>query len=402
MAHLIHAWHGWFLALFLFCAALVFSNAAHFIFFRVLKRKESVRFGSFLGLKKYLQRPARVIFIATCTLLVLPWIPLSGGIRDIMRQALQMILVLGLGWFAVGLVYVLENALVRHYDISSADNIRARRIRTQMTMFRRVLIGFIAIIDAGALLWTFHDPRIWHYGTGLIASAGLASLLLATAAKSTASNFLAGFQIALTEPIRLDDVVIVEGEWGRIEEIRTTYVVVKIWDLRRLIVPLTYFIDKPFQNWTRESADLLGTSFLYVDYSVPVEPLRQRLKQIVEESPLWDKVAWGLQVTNLSERTMELRCLVSARNSSDQFDLRCLVREKMMTYIQENYPETLPRARFSAIPDSKGGSQEGEPLSSPGSQSAVSRQELPVAQQPLPPPREPVTQPPGRDGKAAN
>lgn len=293
MTHLIHAWHGWFLALFLFCAALVFSNAAHFIFFRVLRRKESVQFGSFLGLKKYLQRPARVIFIATCTLLVLPWVPLSGGMRDIVRQALQMILVLGLGWFAVGLVYVLENALVRHYDISSADNIRARRIRTRMTIFRRVLIGFIVIIDAGGLLWTFHDPRIWHYGTGLIASAGLASLVLATAAKSTASNFLAGFQIALTEPIRLDDVVIVEGEWGRIEEIRTTYVVVKIWDLRRLIVPLTYFIDQPFQNWTRESAELLGTSFLYVDSSVPVEPLRQRLKQIVEESPLWDKVAWG-------------------------------------------------------------------------------------------------------------
>lgn len=362
MDHIIHAWHGWFFAVFLFCAALVFANLAHFLLFRLLKQKQDTSVGTNLGLKKYLERPARVIFLATSALSVLHWVPLSPEASETALQILQIVLVLGMGWLGAGLIYVLENALIRHYDIAVADNIRARRVRTQTALFRRILIGFIVIIDAGGLLWTFHDPRIWHYGTGLIASAGLASLVLATAAKSTASNFLAGFQIALTEPIRIDDVVIVQGEWGRIEEINTTYVVVKIWDLRRLIVPLTFFIEQPFQNWTRETANLLGTSFLYIDYSIPVEPLRRYLREVVEASTQWDKQVCGMQVTNLSERTMELRCLTSARNSSDMFDLRCLVREKMMTYVQQNYPDTFPRTRFEAIADKEGQPPMKQPL----------------------------------------
>ena len=212
-----------------------------------------------------------------------------------------------------------------------------------------MLIVFVVIVDIGALLWTFNDPRIWHYGSGLLASAGIASLVLATAAKSTAANFLAGLQIAITEPIRIDDVVVIQGEWGRIEEINSAYVVVRIWDLRRLIVPLNYFIENSIQNWTRESSDIMGTAFLYVDYSIPVEDLRRQLEEIVHPSPLWNKQVCGLQVTNLTDRSMELRCLMSSRNSSENFDLRCLVREKMIAWIQQNHPMAFPTARFAAV-----------------------------------------------------
>ena len=195
-------------------------------------------------------------------------------------------------------------------------------------------------------MWSFNDPRIWHYGSGLLASAGIASLILATAAKSTVANFLAGLQIAITEPIRIDDVGVVQGNWGRIEEINSAYVVIKIWDQRRLIVPLNYFIENSIENWTRQSSDIMGTAFLYVDYTVPVEDLRQQLKIVVEASPLWDRRVCNLQVTNLTDRAMELRCLVSSRNSGENFELRCLVREKMTAFMQQKYPAAFPTARL--------------------------------------------------------
>ncbi len=181
---------------------------------------------------------------------------------------------------------------------------------------------------------------------GLLASAGIASLVLATAAKSTASNFLAGLQIALTEPIRIDDVVVVSGEWARVEEITSSYVVLKIWDLRRLIVPLSWFIENPFANWTRQSANILTTSFLYLDYEVPVKELRKQLEVIVKAAPQWDGTVVGLQVTNLTDRSMEIRCLMGSPDSSKAFDLQCLVREEMMDWVCEHYPTAFPTARF--------------------------------------------------------
>jgi small-conductance mechanosensitive channel len=252
-----------------------------------------------------------------------------------------------MGWLLIGLVYVFEDILLGRYDMQAADNLRARRIRTQTQVLRRLAISFILILVAGLSLSLFSS--IWHYGAGLLASAGLASIALATAAKSTVSNVLAGIQIAMTEPIRIDDVVIVQGEWGRIEEITTSYVVIAIWDLRRLIVPHSYFIEQPFQNWTRNSADLLGSAFLYVDYSVSVDALRTEFTAQLDASPLWDRKVCSLQVTNLSEHTMEIRCLLSARNSSEQFDLRCSIREKMVQFILKNYPEAFPQMRFSSL-----------------------------------------------------
>jgi small-conductance mechanosensitive channel len=349
---IFHFRHGWFFAIFVFCSVLVLANLVHYVLFRVLRRKESTSHPLGWGLQRHLGKPARAIFLLTCLLIVLPLIPgLPDNIDAMLRQAVIMLMVVALGWFAIGCIYVLQAIMLRRYDLNAENNFQARRVHTQFQLFRRMLITFVVIIDIGALLWTFNDPRIWHYGSGLLASAGIASLILATAAKSTAANFFAGLQIALTEPIRIDDVVVIQGEWGRIEEINSSYVIVKIWDLRRLVVPLSYFIENSFQNWTRQSSDILGTAFLYVDYSIPVEDLRKQLEAIVHPSPLWNKQACGLQVTNLTDRSMELRCLMSSRNSSENFDLRCLVREEMTAWIQQNYPEAFPTTRFAARSD---------------------------------------------------
>ncbi|WP_433984315.1 mechanosensitive ion channel [Tunturiibacter empetritectus] len=348
-----HFRHTWFFVIFLFCAAIVLANVVHYVLFRILRRKEEEHKTLGWGLQRHLGKPARAIFFLTCLLLILPAVPgLSDKLEDTLRQCFIMAMVAALGWFAVGCIYVLQSVMLRRYDLNAENNIQARRVHTQFQLFRRMLISFVVIIDIGALLWTFNDPRIWHYGSGLLASAGIASLIIATAAKSTAANFFAGLQIAVTEPLRIDDVVVVQGEWGRVEEINSAYVVIRIWDLRRLIVPLSYFIENSFQNWTRESSDILGTAFLYVDYSIPVEALRQQLESIVHPSPLWNKQVCGLQVTNLTDRSMELRCLMSSRNSSENFDLRCLVREKMTAWIQQNYPAAFPTTRFASRPDS--------------------------------------------------
>jgi small-conductance mechanosensitive channel len=206
-----------------------------------------------------------------------------------------------------------------------------------------VAIVVVGILALAIILMTFEKVR--HLGTSILASAGIAGIIIGLAAQQTIATLLAGIQIAITQPIRLDDVVIVEGEWGRIEEITLTYVVVRIWDLRRLVLPITYFLEKPFQNWTRVSAELLGTVFFYVDYTVPVEAIRQELHRIVEGSKFWDQGLCILTVTNATERTVELRALVSAADSSKAWDLRCEVREKLLDFIQKNYPDGLPKVR---------------------------------------------------------
>lgn len=337
------------LAITLISAGLVLGNGVHYLLFRLLRRKQTEKQRKQFGVRKYLARPARLVLLAVAAEVVLPMIPgLARLLQAQLEQIAQIVLILAVGWLCIGGVYVFQAILLSRFDITAANNLRARRVHTQMQFFRRILIGIVVLLVGGVLLWSLHNHDLWKYGTGLLASAGLASLLLAAAAKSTASNLIAGLQIALSEPIRMDDVVIVEGEWGRIEEITSTYVVVKIWDERRLVVPLSYFIENPFQNWTRNTSDLMGTAFLYVDYSIPVEPLREELNRIVAESPLWDGRVCGLQVTNLSERTMELRCLVSSPSSGENFDLRCLVREKMIAFIRDHYPWALPTLRVQA------------------------------------------------------
>jgi small-conductance mechanosensitive channel len=208
---------------------------------------------------------------------------------------------------------------------------------------KRIVIVIVCILAFGSILMTFEKVR--QLGTTILASAGVVGIVVGMAAQRTIATFIAGIQIAITQPIRVDDVVIVENEWGRIEEITLTYVVVRIWDLRRLIVPITYFIEKPFQNWTRISADILGTVYLYTDYTVPVDAVREELQKILKESDHWDGKVCGLVVTNATEQTLELRALMSATDASLAWDLRCEVREKLIEFIKREYPEALPRVR---------------------------------------------------------
>jgi hypothetical protein len=229
------------------------------------------------------------------------------------------------------------------YRTDIPDNLDARRIRTQMTVLYRILVFVVCIFAVSIGLMLF--PSIRQIGTSLLASAGLAGLVIGLAARPAITNLLAGLQLALAEPVRLDDVVIVEGEWGRVEEISTTYIIVRIWDKRRLVVPLSYFIEKPFQNWTRHSSDLLATVFIYADYSVPVDEVRAELHRILQQSGVWDGGVWNLQVTNASEHAVELRALMSAPDSGKAWDLRCLVRERLIDFLQKRHPGSLPRAR---------------------------------------------------------
>ncbi|MFT4114321.1 mechanosensitive ion channel family protein [Silvibacterium sp.] len=365
LPHFIEAHQrDWIIGLTVLVIVTTISANAQRILLGSLNRFKRAREGGhnhLLQIVRRIRRPSQALIFLTGVGILLPIVDfLSDRYLEIAQKSLAVVWFLALGWLLIALVYCIEDFLLIRYDINTSNNLRARRARTQMQLSRRMLITLLIFVDAGLILSVFRDSQLWHYGAGMLASAGLASLVLATAAKTSASNFLAGLQIALTEPIRLDDVVIVEGEWGKIEEITTTYVIVAIWDQRRLVVPLTYFIESPFQNWTRNTSDLLGTSFLYVDYSIPVDALREEFTRILESEPLWDKRVNALQVTNLSEHTMEIRCLMSSADSSRLFDLRCIVRERMVKFIQKNFPEEFPRTRFSATSRKDG--QSPEPL----------------------------------------
>jgi small-conductance mechanosensitive channel len=241
------------------------------------------------------------------------------------------------------LFHVIRKLILSRYEISAKDNLEARRISTQLDVIQRVLTFLVILIAVSSILMTFDKVR--QIGVSILASAGIAGVIIGFAAQRSIATLIAGIQIAITQPIRIDDVVIVENEWGRIEEITLTYVVVSIWDQRRLIVPITYFIERPFQNWTRKTAELLGTVFIYADYRAPIDELRIELKRIVAETDLWDKRVVKIQVTNATDKTIELRALVSADNSSNAWELRCLVREKLIGFLQKNYPESLPLVR---------------------------------------------------------
>ncbi|WP_245952613.1 mechanosensitive ion channel family protein [Pedobacter cryoconitis] len=244
----------------------------------------------------------------------------------------------------IRIIKVLEDYFYHKYDLNKEDNLKERKIRTQLQFIRKFVVSLIILVTVSIILLSFESMR--KIGTGLLTGVGIGGIIIGFAAQKSLGNLLAGFQIAFTQPIRIDDVLIVEGEWGRVEEITLTYVVVNIWDQRRLILPITYFIEKPFQNWTRVSAQLLGTVFLYLDYTIPIPPLRDELTRLLTDHPLWDKRVNVVQLTDNKANTVEVRFLMSARNSSQAFDLRCYVREEMIAFIRANYPDSLPKTRL--------------------------------------------------------
>jgi small-conductance mechanosensitive channel len=292
---------------------------------------------------RHLNRPARWTLVVIAAHIAIEPIAFPADTDAFISQIFGIVIIVVIAWLLIGLAYALSEIVLLRFDVGVPDNLRARMIYTQVNALRRIVIVTVLVISLAAILMTF--PRIRQLGAAILASAGIAGIVVGFAAQKTLGNLVAGLQIAFTQPMRIDDVVIVEGEWGRIEEITLTYVVVRIWDLRRLIVPITYFIEKPFQNWTRTSADILGTVLLYVDYSVPIDAIRTELTRILDGSPSWDRKVNALQVTNTSERTIELRALVSAADAGAAWDLRCLVREKLVEFVRTNYPDALPKVR---------------------------------------------------------
>ena len=292
---------------------------------------------------KHLRRPVLWIMVVVAVRLTIDPADLSEGLANLAKTVFGMLLTVLVSWLIVKATYVLSDAVGLRFRVDVKDNLRARKIHTQLRVLRRLIIIVVVIIAVASVLMMF--PKVRQLGGAILASAGIIGIVVGLAAQKTIGTFIAGLQIAFTQPIRLDDVVIVEGEWGRIEEITLTYVVVKIWDLRRLIIPITYFIENPFQNWTRVSADILGTVFIYVDHTVPVDAVRAELQRILEGSEWWDRKVCVLQVTNTSERTVELRALMSAEDASVAWTLRCHVREKLVAFVREKYPQALPRLR---------------------------------------------------------
>lgn len=294
--------------------------------------------------------PLGLLVMLTSLRTALPSFELSEEIEPKLAQGLIVLLIMLGGWLAIRGVGIVREIMINAFDVTVQDNLRARKAHTQIRVVEQILDTVIFVLTLAAVLMTFDQLR--HLGASLLASAGVLGIILGFAAQKTIATLFAGIQIAITQPIRVDDVVIVEEEWGWIEEITLTYVVVKIWDLRRLVVPITLFLEKPFQNWTRVSADILGSIFIYADYTTPFDALREELRRICEGSEFWDGKVCGLQVTNAAATNVEIRALISARNSPHAWNLRCLVREKMIVFLQENYPECLPRTRVVMEPKS--------------------------------------------------
>ncbi len=263
---------------------------------------------------------------------------------SITNKAGSVFFIIACGSGLIAFIRTLKIIFQERFDISKEDNLKSRKFSTQFNILERIVFFLIIIVCIGLILMLFDDVR--KIGISLFASAGIAGIIVGFAAQRILAAVIAGLQIAITQPIRIDDVLIVENEWGRVEEITLTYVVVKIWDQRRLIVPTTYFFDKPFQNWTRTSANILGTVFIYTDYNVPFQALRDELTRLLESSPLWDKKVNVLQVTDSKEKTVEIRALMSAKDSPTAWDLRVFVREKLIEFLQQNYPDSLPKTRL--------------------------------------------------------
>ncbi len=288
-------------------------------------------------------RALRLVTPLLAVILVAPTLAIPPAWHQLFGQGASLLIIGAVGFILCQLVGTAEGAVLAQFRIDVKDNLQARRVYTQVHVFRKIAVIVISIVTAASMLMVFDSVR--QLGASILASAGVAGIIVGFAAQRSLAMVLAGMQLALTQPIRLDDVVVVEGEFGWIEEITLTYVVVRIWDLRRLVVPINYFIEKSFQNWTRTSADVVGSIFLYVDYTVPLQALRQEFERLLDGSKLWDRKVKALQVTDAKERTLELRALVSAADASTVWDLRCEIRERLVDFLQRNHPQCLPRVR---------------------------------------------------------
>ena len=337
---------GWAVAAIVLALALVASLAVHWLLGRLTRRAFAHRPGV-VSLIAQTRALTRLAFVIIALALVLPALDLPPRAAGLFATALPFCFVVLLGWIALTAVDIGVSVYLMRYRLDAEDNLLARKHVTQMRVLKRAISTIVILFTAGAALMTIGAVR--QIGVSLFASAGVAGLAVGLAARPVLANLIAGIQLAMTQPIRIEDAVIVENEWGWIEEITSTFVVVRLWDLRRMIVPLAYFMEKPFQNWTREGSAIIGNVLLYLDYAAPIEAVRAEAEAIVAASRLWDRKVVNVQVTDTKERVIEVRVLVSAANASAAFDLRCEVREKLIAFLRKEHPESLPRSRNETV-----------------------------------------------------
>lgn len=334
--------HPWFpslvAALIAIIGALIVHRIGGVLLLRVTRHLPGLH-----GMVDKCRSPAR--WVLPLIALQMVWQAAPDDLRGVnsVRHVTGILIIATVAWLVVRAINGFTHGFLTRFPSNVADNLQARRIHTQGRVLARTAITVVLVAAAAMMLMTF--PGAKQVGASLLASAGVIGIVAGLAAKPVFSNLIAGLQLALAQPIRIDDVLVVEGEWGRVEEISGTFVVVRIWDERCLILPLTYFIEKPFQNWTRSNSQLLGAVFFYVDFGMPIAPLRTELERIVRAAPEWDGRTFGLQVTDTTERTMQLRALATASNSGRAFDLRCRIREGLIDFMQREYPQHLPQQR---------------------------------------------------------
>lgn len=333
---------------------------ANFIFFKLLQIYNRHRKSASIAyLHQYTQKAMHVFLPMLLVLISLPSLALHQY-YSLVYRIVYIVFCVSFAWLLIRLIYVFADSVLARHDVTVKDNLSQRKLVTQLQFIKRLLIIVVVIISLSAILLNFDSVR--KFGTGILTSAGIAGIIIGFAAQRSLSNLLAGLQIAFSQPIRIDDVVIVENEWGRIEEITLTYVVINLWDMRRLVVPLNYFIEKPFQNWTKTSADIIGSVSWYFDYNIPVDALRKKLDELLKNNPLWDGNTKSLQVIGANEKGLEIRAIMSSSNAGNSWDLRCFVREEMVKFVRENYASCLPLSRtFLDFPD--GNSENGKSTS---------------------------------------
>ncbi|HZP98784.1 MAG TPA: mechanosensitive ion channel domain-containing protein [Reyranella sp.] len=347
--HRLSAWlPSWLIAVIALVVTTAIAFGVHAVLMRIAlrlvpERHDFVR--SLLAATRGLSKAALAIVMVA---LLLPALAFDEKVEAVISRGLIVAFILLIGWAAIIAVSLASDLYLRRSTmVGDQFNPMARKHVTQVRVLRRVATIVVGIVTVSVALMTFNSVR--QYGVSLIASAGAASIVVGLAVRPILTNLFAGIQLAITQPIRIDDAVIVENEWGWVEEITGTYVVIKIWDWRRLIVPLSYFLEKPFQNWTRQTTDLIGSVLLWVDYTVPIAAVRSELEKIARASKLWDGNVVNLQVVDSNERAIQLRALVSARTSPEAWDLRCEVREKLILFLQRDYPGALPKQRAELV-----------------------------------------------------
>jgi small-conductance mechanosensitive channel len=333
----------WTLGLAALALAIVIALLTHYIVIRILNRLIGDRQAFLSLLLTRTAGPTRLATVIAAVSVVTAWAPVDPAVSQAITRALIIAFIILVGWIAIIAVALVADSYLRRFTLDAEDNLLARTHVTQVRILQRAVDTLTVVITVAAALMTFETVR--QYGVSLFASAGVVGIVVGLAARPVLANFIAGIQIAMTQPIRLEDAVIVEGEFGWVEDIAAAYVVIRLWDRRRMILPLSYFIEKPFQNWTRQSTDLIGSVVFYVDYAAPVGRIRDKLSEIVAQSPLWDQQVVNLQVNEIRETTMQLRALVSAKNADALGSLQAELREKLIDFLQKELPEALPRGR---------------------------------------------------------